>query len=116
MFDKNLIHQFLSGKQSDIATDVCMDLYQRRCVNCSRVAHHVHEIIPRSHGGDVFHWTNRVPLCYVCHDTVHRKGGASQYKNVLRLKAVERLVKLYASGESDETTSEAIKRSFQTWG
>lgn len=115
MFDRNLIHHFLSGKQLDISRDVCMDLYQNRCVNCLRAAHHVHEINPRSHGGDKFHWTNRVPLCHECHDTVHR-NGANKYKNALRLKAVERLVKLYASGESDKAASEAIKRSFQTWG
>lgn len=59
--------------------------YHYRCVVCLSPASMVHHIIPRSLApGDIDDPDNLVPLCWVCHDRIHREGTA---RWALRLRA-----------------------------
>ncbi len=50
------------------------DLFHNRCIVCSKTAVCIHEIEPRSHGGNSMLKENRVTLCAEHHDLAHKLG------------------------------------------
>lgn len=63
-----------------------------RCVRCRRSYDVVHEIVPRSNGKDAYRITNRVTLCYECHEWAHRNAQSLVRSELhrLRLEALKR--------------------------
>lgn len=53
---------------------IVMAKYRGQCGYCLiRIAAHVHEIVPRSAGGQLVE-ENQIALCPQCHDTIHESG------------------------------------------
>ena len=65
------------------------------CINCSRKAVVLHELIPRSRLKDWKCEGNRVPLCLHCHEDAHRSGTRNSRKRLSEQRDLR--LKLYAS-------------------
>jgi len=51
--------------------------YRNRCILCGRKTETLHEIIPKSQLPRTWKREgNRVPLCFMCHNKVHRDGAS----------------------------------------
>lgn len=94
----NFVKSILEHDNTVFATnDNIMSVYQHRCLLCNKVAHTVHEIVPRSQLPKLWDVAyNRVPVCNVCHTKIHDKG-AKHYKQTLISKQELRLHRLYDS-------------------
>jgi 5-methylcytosine-specific restriction endonuclease McrA len=70
-----------------------MKLFRGRCVVCLSPAIEVHELITRARSkNSVTIPQNRVPLCRSCHNRSHFDGYTGDKEDLLRNRAIERLI------------------------
>ena len=70
-----------------------MKLFRGRCVVCLSPAAEVHELVPRARSKYAITMKqNRVPLCRSCHRRSHFEGYTGTKQELLRNKAIERLI------------------------
>jgi 5-methylcytosine-specific restriction endonuclease McrA len=78
-----------------------MKLFRGRCVVCLSPATEVHELITRARSKDATILPqNRVPLCRSCHRRSHFDGYTGDKEDLLRSKAIERLIMFDVSLEA----------------
>ena len=91
-------------------------LFDSKCVKCGRPTNIIHEIVPISHGKGALHWTNRVPVCMVCHDWAHSVGTRTSIPILqdIRRKFIVRkfdLIDTDTVSENEQNISEESKNS-----
>ena len=81
-----------------LSREQILELFHGKCVRCRRPAVHVHEIQPKSLlPGDRWKvWTNRVSLCFRCHEWAHLNGTNHSAPDLERLR-LQRLQEYYAN-------------------
>jgi len=80
---------------SDLWNDICIPLYEGKCVLCLEPGSHPHHIIPVGLGGTDDE-DNIAPLCTDCHTMVHHVGATSMERIIRERARVVR--KAFADG------------------
>lgn len=76
--------------------DQMIVLFGGMCVRCGVRGNIVHEMHPRSLGGNARRWSNQVVLCAACHDWAHAVGTAKS-RPILERFRDQRLLALYGT-------------------
>ena len=71
-----------SYQQIQESDDRIWKLFENRCVMCGKSAHSIHEIRPRSLDVNWLRDENRVTLCILCHNDIHRVGTKHSVKQL----------------------------------
>lgn len=106
-----MIHKDKFPQSVDENWRIVWDLFNGRCFLCPQHApgSDVHELEPRSRGGNWMRVENRVVVCRSCHRLIHMKGVSESYLAELKEKRINflKMIGKYAPdtefGEPDHT-------------
>jgi 5-methylcytosine-specific restriction endonuclease McrA len=79
---------------------IVWELFKGRCFLCGRQGSDVHELEPKSRGGDWARIENRVVVCRECHSMIHRMGVSESFLEQLKEKRRNFLIRI---GVNDHT-------------
>ena len=90
--------------------DYILWLSKYKCAKCgSRASVAVHEIVPISRGKKSLELSNRIALCYKCHDWAHRIGTQNSAPQLKKIREKIVLRKFGSNGENQETYKQEQK-------
>lgn len=74
--------------------EIVWELFKGRCFLCGRQGNDVHELEPKSRGGDWARIENRAVVCRSCHSEIHRRGVSESYLENLKEKRRNFLIRI----------------------